>query len=131
MERPARSQPLIFVVDPEPSFLAAVEQVLEEAGYRATVCLTQDTSLAAIARQLPDLLIMAFPYHEPRAWRLLDQLDADPKTSAIPIIATSTDADNLAAFTAREQRRCNAVMLKPFDIDPLLEQIDRLMPVAR
>src|SRR3954469_19462924 len=127
MECPARSHPLIFVVDPEPDFLTAIEQLLQIDGYCPTVCLLTDDPLAAIAQRPPDLLIIAFPYHEPRAWMLLDQLDADPTTSSIPIIATSTDPDNLAAFTARKpHRRREAVLLKPFNLDPLLELIGHL-----
>src|SRR3954467_2813241 len=98
MERPARSHPLIFVVDPEPDFLRAIEQLLQNDGYCATDCLLTDDPLAAITQPGPDLLFLAFPSHEPRAWMRLGQLDADPTTSSIPIIATSTDPDNLAAF---------------------------------
>ena len=127
MERPARSHPLVFVVDPEPDFLAAIEQVLQMEGYRATVCLLTDDPFAAIVQRQPDLLVIAFPYHNPLAWTLLDRLDTDPVTSAIPIIATSTDPDNLTAFTAREPHcRREAVLLKPFDLDSLLALIGRL-----
>jgi CheY-like chemotaxis protein len=127
MESPAWAHPLVFVVDPEPDFLCAVQSLLEGDGYRAGVCLLREDPYPAIAERCPDLLVIAFPYHEPRAWALLAQLDADPTTSSIPIIATSTDPDNLVAFTAREpHRRREAVLLKPFDLDPLLELIGRL-----
>src|SRR4051794_33623056 len=101
MESLARTRPLVFVTNGDPTFLLTVKELLESEGYAAVTMPLVEHPFPEIVRLQPDLLIIDFPYQEHPAWELIEQLDATPTTSSIPVIATSTDADNLARFAAR------------------------------
>jgi DNA-binding response OmpR family regulator len=125
-----RTQPLVFVTNGDPTFLSMVKELLEEEGYAAETMPLVDQPFAEIVRLQPALLIIDFPYREQPAWELIEQLDATPATCMLPIIATSTDPDNLAQFAARPMIRTSAeVLLKPYDLDPLLALVAAMVPV--
>ena len=132
MEQPARIRPLVFVTNGDPIFLLTLKQLLVDEGFDALTMPLSDRPFEEIRRTQPDLLVIDFPYHEELAWQLLDQLDADPITESIAIIATSTDPGNLSTFEARVTGRpAAAVLLKPYDLDPLLALVSSLMPMRR
>jgi len=130
MEPLTRTQPLVFVTNGDPTFLIMVKELLESEGYAAATMALVDQPFPEIVRLLPDLLIIDFPYQEQPAWDLIEQLDATPATYLIPIVATSTDPENLAQFAARPMVRTSAeVLLKPYDLDPLMALVTALAPV--
>jgi DNA-binding response OmpR family regulator len=130
MEPFTRSRPLVFVTNGDPDFLLMVKELLESEGYAAETMPLVDHPLPEIVRLLPDLLIIDFPHRDQLAWDLIGQLDATPATSMMPVIATSTDPDNLARFAAQPMMRVSAeVLLKPYDLDPLIELVTALVPV--
>jgi DNA-binding response OmpR family regulator len=123
------TRPLVFVTNGDPTFLSMVQDLLELEGYAAETMPLVDGPFREIVRLLPDLLIIDFPYQEQPAWDLLAQLDATPTTQMIPVIATSTDPENLAQFAARPMARTAIeVLLKPYDLDPLIELVTALVP---
>ena len=129
MESPIRIRPLVFVTNGEADFLLVMQQLLEDAGYDALVMQLADHPYAEIARALPDLIILDFPYRQSLAWSMLMQLEADPITRLIPILAISTDADNLISFGERAQAvNPSATLLKPFDVESMLANIAALLP---
>jgi DNA-binding response OmpR family regulator len=132
MEQPMRTRPLVFVTNGDPIFLLTLKQLLIDEGFDALTMPLIDHPFGEIKRTRPDLLIIDFPYHEELAWQLLDQLDADPTTQQIAIIATSTDPGNLSTFETRMSGRlAAAILLKPYDLDPLMALVSSLMPAPR
>jgi len=129
--RTNRTRPLVFVTNGDGDFLLAMQQLLEDEGYTPVVMELIDDPYPTIARLLPDLLVIDFPYQEMLAWDLLDRLDANPETWAMPMIATSTDRENLDRFAARTSHRTSTeIQLKPFDLEPLLYLIAAFVPVG-
>ena len=132
MEQPVRTRPLVFVTNGDPIFLLTLKQLLIDEGFDALNMPLSDRPFEENMRTQPDLLVIDFPYHEELAWQLLDQLDADPTTQKIAIIATSTDPGNLSTFENRMTGRLAvAVLLKPYDLDPLLALGSSMMPARR
>src|SRR6476469_3017375 len=114
MEHPHRNELLVFVVNTEPDFLTTTRMLLEDEGYAACTMRLADDPFPEIVRTGPDLLMLDFPYRENAAWQLLDQLGSHQATCAVPVIASSTDPENLAGIPVRAgDRRTVAVVLKP------------------
>jgi len=131
MDPLARTRPPVFVTNGDPTFLLMVKELLESEGYAAETMPLIDGPFPEIVRLLPDLLIIDFPYQQQLAWELLGQLDANPATRMLPIIATSTHQPNLRQFTESLTLRSAAVvLLKPYDLDPLMALVAGLVPVA-
>src|SRR6187549_2088373 len=101
MKHKDRNESLVFVVNTEPDFLATMRMLLEDEGYAACTMGLFDDPFPEIVRTEPDLLMLDFPYREDAAWQLLDQLGTHPATCTIPVIASSTDPENLAGIPAR------------------------------
>ena len=129
MEQPVRTRPLVFVTNGDPTFLLTLKQLLIDEGFDALTMPLSDHPFGEIIRTQPDLLIIDFPYHDDLAWQLLDRLDAEPATQTIAIVATSTDSGNLSTFETRVTGRlAAAVLLKPYDLEPLLDLVSSMMP---
>jgi DNA-binding response OmpR family regulator len=130
MEPLTRTRPLVFVTNGDPTFLIMVKDLLEGEGYAVETMRLIDDPFPEIVRLLPDLMIIDFPYQEQHAWDLLAKLDATPATWMMPIIATSTDPENLWRFKEGLRRRSEAVvLLKPYDLDPIMALVTALTPV--
>ncbi len=129
MESPIRIRPLVFVTNGEADFLLVMQQLLEDEGYDALVMQLADHPFADIVRTLLDLIGLDFPYHEAPAWDLLTKLDADLTTRLIPVLAISTDPDNLTIFRDRVgATNPSATLVKPFDVESMLANIAALLP---
>src|SRR6478609_7876099 len=129
MEPLTCTRPLVFVTNGDADFLRTVKELLEEEGYAAATMPLADQPFPEIVRLLPDLLIIDFPYQEQPAWELIEQLDATPATCLLPVIATSTDPDNLARLAARPMVRLTVeLLLKPYDLDPLMALVTTIVP---
>ena len=131
MEHPHRNELLVFVVNTEPDFLTTMRMLLEDEGYAACTMRLIDDPFPEIVRTEPDLLMIDFPYREEAAWQLLDRLGTHPATCAIPVIASSTDPENLVGIPTRAgNRRTAAVVLKPLDLDHLLALVRSMLAVV-
>ena len=128
-EGPLWSKPLVFAIDGESEFLLVIREVLEDQGYETQIMPLADHPYEDIARTLPDLIILDFPYRQSLAWSLLNKLDADLTTRGIPVLAVSTDPDNLAAFGNRaETVKPSVTLLKPFALESILARIAEMLP---
>jgi len=88
-----------------------------------------DDPFDEIIRTQPDLLVVDFPYQTEVAWRLLERLNAHEISREIPMLATSTDEANLDLVPDRAGlRRTHSIIIKPLDIDQLLQLITHLIP---
>src|SRR3954452_2052745 len=129
MEQSLRDRPLIFVTNGDPVFLITAKRLLVSEGFDAVVMPLMYDPYEEIVRTQPDLLVIGFAYQEVLAWQLLDRLDADPTAQSIALVGISSYPGNLLAFEARMRgRRAKSVLVKPYDLEPLLDLISSLIP---
>jgi DNA-binding response OmpR family regulator len=127
----ARARKHILVLNSNPDFLDLVRQVLEHASYLATATNFVPRSFEQIAALEPDLLIFDLAIHQQAGWDLLERLAREALTHDLPVIVISTD-QALLDRAEREQARYGgrSWIVKPFHIDELLAEIDRLIGPA-
>ena len=120
--------PRIVVLDDDPTALELMGDLLDHAGYQASVACPDEGSLTGLRATPPALLIVDIyaPCHEPR-WRLLTQLRSDPATRAIPILVTTTDTRWLAANDGALATLGLRALLKPFEINTLFATLAALL----
>ena len=115
----------ILVVDDHASVRAALQVVLEDAGYTVTTAADGREALDRILADRPDLVLtdLHMPVMDGRA--LLAELRA--RTLAVPVVLMSLDTEvrSVAGIA-----HAAAALTKPFELDQLLQTVAHLTPAA-
>lgn len=113
---------LILVIDDDEGILDVISTVLMEGKHKVVPALKlPSTSVASLN---PDLVIIDISLDDSRKEHFYKNLKADPQTSKIPVLLTSTSSrlDKTA-----EKWNAEAFILKPFDIDDLAAKVNELL----
>jgi CheY-like chemotaxis protein len=125
------SQKHILVVNDTPELLQLFQELLTEEGYRVTVDrFTGDLAHihAAIRSVKPDLVILDYVIgREGTGWQLLQMLKMDRATKDLPIVVCTAAAEQIEPIRAHLDDMRIGVVLKPFDIDDLLNEVKKAL----
>lgn len=122
-----RKRKTIVVVNDSPELLALMRDLLEEEGYRAVVCDQGDRAYRLIKETMPSLLILEAALGDLPLWHVLDLVKLDPQTAAIPVLVCSAAHREVREMEARLRAHGCEVLLKPFNLDELLEKVAGLL----
>jgi CheY-like chemotaxis protein len=112
----------VLVAEDDRAVLDLVTDVLKDAGYEVGGAMGADT-VKKVRAQRPDLLLLDYQMPGMNGVQVAEALRADPETAGVPII-TMTAAGN--APLVCQQMRADACLGKPFEIDHLVDVVDRL-----
>ena len=119
----------ILVINDTVAILELFRALLDEEGYRVS---TDDFSvdllqmLGRVKENPPDLIVLDFIImDEGKGWQFLQMLKMDRETRGIPVIACTAAAKLAEELHTHLDEMGVAVVLKPFDIDLVLAEIDR------
>ena len=111
----------VLVVDDSSEIRDLLRLLLLDAGYDVAVASDPDEALSAIGSVPPDLIVLEVVVgHEPHGIRMLDGLDRNPATSAIPVVLCTCAAELVRDMPDEVASRFAGIVLKPFDVDDLL-----------
>ncbi|RMF28194.1 MAG: response regulator, partial [Chloroflexi bacterium] len=118
----------ILVVDDDRDTVALLEQVLQERGFTVLAAYRGEEGLALAREHQPDLILLDLKIPGLDGYTTLTRLKEDPTTREIPVVVMT------ASLTEPERHREKVLALgashfltKPFAIEMLLEEIERLM----
>jgi two-component system, OmpR family, response regulator VicR len=123
----------ILVVNDEPAVLDLFRELLEEEGYRVSLDKferpTQEL-LETVKEVRPDLVILDFIIGgEGKGWQLLQVLKMERSTKEIPVIVCTGAVKQVTEMSAHLNELGIQVVLKPFDIDHLLEIVSKVWKI--
>lgn len=121
------SQKRILIVDDEPDILEFLQIIFEEAGFLVVTTEKGDYLGKLKGGPLPDLVLLDMLLSGKDGREIVKQLKSQTRTKHIPVIMFS--AHPSAEKTALEAGADDFVE-KPFDIDTLLEKVQRLISHA-
>ena len=117
-------QPHILAINNDPAVLALFRDLLQEAGYQVSTQTWVDRDLTQIKALKPDLIILDYMWaNEDASWSLLQMLRMDPATEAIPIVLCTGAVREVKALEEHLVSMGVTVVLKPFNIDQLVDAI--------
>jgi DNA-binding response OmpR family regulator len=117
----------IVVVDDTAEILDLLSLVLSDEGYAVVCCRDGRRAIETILTEQPALVIMDLTMDGVRSWELVDALVADPRTALTPFIVCSGAVQALEAAEVRLRALGGDVLVKPFDLDHLLEKVQALI----
>ncbi|HEX5418032.1 MAG TPA: hypothetical protein VFZ25_20435 [Chloroflexota bacterium] len=101
------------------------ELILRDSGYHVEA-VAPDTDLVAFAQKTqPDVIVLHIRPNNPADWEIIDHLDADPQTEAIPVVVLSTSERVVTEAHAVPVVREAVVM--PYDIDALRDAVAKAL----
>jgi DNA-binding response OmpR family regulator len=116
--------PDILVVESHAYLRDFLRRALTRSGYRVRVAINEIDSLAAVAQQVPQLIVLdLFPIN--RARTLLVELRRAEHTAAILVIGLIS-ADQYADEQV-DALACQSQLCKPFALEDLLQQVRALI----
>jgi len=123
-------QPHILAINNDPAVLSLFRDLLQEAGYQVSTQNYIDRDLDQIKALKPDLIVLDYMWAtEDASWSLLQMLRMDPSTVAIPIVLCTGAVHEVKALEEHLIAMGVTVVLKPFNIDQLVDAIrERLTP---
>jgi two-component system alkaline phosphatase synthesis response regulator PhoP len=107
----------VLVVDDEPHVRYLLAVVLEAAGYQVIEAAHGDAALELVRSSRPRLVITDRMMPRMGGIELIEQLRADEGTAGIPIVMLTA---------APGEPGADAVLMKPFAQEELVELVDRL-----
>lgn len=119
-------QKTIVVVDDDADFLEMIDEVLREEGYRVVPLSTGEGAFQAIKKRNPDLVLLDVRLPGVSGFHVLHSLLTEPGTSHIPVIVCTGEPWSLRYRERTLSEMGVTVLPKPFDIDTLIDQVDRL-----
>jgi DNA-binding response OmpR family regulator len=115
----------ILVVNDTQEILDLFRDILEEEGHRVSLYSYAINDLAEIKQIAPDLIILDFIIGgEDTGWQLLQKLRMDRRTMTIPVVVCTAAIRLVQELEGHLRTKNVAVVLKPFDIDDLITQVD-------
>jgi CheY-like chemotaxis protein len=118
--RPCRG--LALVVDDEEDLAAAVEILLQRAGFRTWKVHDGKAGLAAAQELQPDLVLLDYELPELDGLQVIERLRADPATQGIPILLNSA-----ARIAMADIQKADGFLAKPFPESLLHDMVDRVL----
>lgn len=130
-DQPQRGRKHIFCINASADHLSLLRDVLQDEHYHVTTSNFVPNSCDQIAALQPDLIIVDLAVTTEADWDLLERLQQDAATNAIPVLVMSTD-QRLLDRAAAQQHRYGAERFvgKPFDIDDLLSMVESIIGKA-
>jgi len=114
----------ILAINNDPAVLALFRDLLEEAGYQVSTQNYIDRDVTQIKALAPDLIILDYMWAtEDASWSLLQMLRMDPATVDIPIVLCTGAVHEVKALEVHLVTMGVTVVLKPFNIDQLVDAI--------
>jgi signal transduction histidine kinase/DNA-binding response OmpR family regulator len=120
-EPPARSAPLVLLVDDDKATREVLTRGLEKEGFRLVVAASGEEALQLARERKPDVISLDVLMPGMDGWTVLRSLKADPLTAPIPVVMVSMldDRDVGHALGASDY------LTKPFDRQRLVSALRR------
>jgi two-component system, cell cycle response regulator DivK len=119
----------ILVVEDQEDNRQIVRDLLTTTDYEVMEAENGEEALAAVAKQRPDLILIDIQLPIMDGYEATRRIKADPRLSAIPIIAVTSYALSGDEEKARAAG-CDDFVPKPFSPRELLAKIRKYLPAA-
>src|SRR5690349_14735024 len=123
-DRPDAARPHVLAINDDSMVLALFRDLLEDDGFQVSTQTYIDKDVAGVVSLAPDVIIMDYMWPgDDNGWSYLQMLRMDPQTTDIPIVLCTGAVREVEAMGAHLAEMSVRVVLKPFNIDQLLDAV--------
>ena len=119
----ARTVKKILVVDDDPAIRDVVVDILEMSDYKVRTASNGAEALDQIRSEQPAAVLLDLMMPVMDGWEFLRRCRCGPPCAAVPVAIMSAAHD---AASAASRLGAQAYLAKPFEIDAVLDVVDRL-----
>lgn len=116
----------ILIIDNDKDFRDMISQALSRKGYEPVLEVTGNNGLHRAVREKPDLILLDIRMPAMNGITVLKDLKGDGRTFAIPVIVVTGMASDAQIAEAFESG-ASSVLLKPFNLEKLYSEIERVL----
>jgi len=127
MDHAPRTDRIALVVDDDAFVLSAMAELLSEEGYDVHTSSNGFSALRRAAEYRPVVILLDLVLPERSGGDVLAELRADPATRDIAVVLVT---GNPQFLTEAQIAEADGVVLKPFDVDELLQTVYRAIQKA-
>jgi CheY-like chemotaxis protein len=120
------TEPLILIVDDYQDAREMYAEYLKASGFRVAEARTGLEAVAKARELGPDCILMDLSLPGIDGWEATRQIKADQKTTAIPVVAITGHASELASRDARAAG-CISFVLKPALPDAVVAEVKKAL----
>ncbi|NTU79413.1 MAG: response regulator [Chloroflexales bacterium] len=121
----------IMVVNDTQEILSLFRDILTDEGYEVALYSSAIHDMEEIERVRPQLIILDFVFgHENLGFQMLQKMKMHRGTARIPIIVCTAALQAVREMEGYLQSKGVQVILKPFDVDDLVEAVRRGLTTA-
>ncbi|MBI5833612.1 MAG: response regulator [Armatimonadetes bacterium] len=117
---------LILVVEDEHPVARLIQVNLESVGYEVRVAANGAEALAALAEQMPALVVLDVVMPRMDGFEVLRHLKSDPDTADLPVVMLTARSDEQSIFQGWAGG-VHSYMTKPFHPEDLLLLVERML----
>ncbi|MBN9389397.1 MAG: response regulator [Chloroflexi bacterium] len=115
----------ILVINDTQEILQLFADILTGEGYEVALHSYSTRDIDLVKRVAPDLIISDHPpTDEKQAWQFLQKLKMVRETASIPVVLCTTNSKTVVEGEGHLAAKGVIVVLKPFDIDDLLNAVE-------
>jgi CheY-like chemotaxis protein len=113
----------VLVVDDDPVVLELVGEILRDEGFQVTTAGNGQEALGRLRAGRPDLILLDLMMPVENGWEFLEHLRTHPVAATVPIVLLSASQK---LGEQAERLHVDDFLPKPFDIDDLLDKVNKL-----
>ena len=119
-----RNRPVILVVDDDVAIRALIQDILDDVQYKVILAADGSAALAAMETVVPDLVTLDLDMPGIHGGQVLELIRKQEHLRDIKVVIISS----ATLIAPRVKELAQAILQKPFDIDDLLDVVQRLTP---
>jgi len=125
MNNNTKTRKRVLIVDDDPEIAESMKIALEAMGYDVQIARDGNVGLALAERESPDLMILDMMMPKRSGFLVLETLRQTKSNPVRIIMITANDGNRHKQYA--EQLGVDAYIRKPFPMDVLLENVERVL----
>ncbi|SEU00195.1 Response regulator receiver domain-containing protein [Stigmatella erecta] len=113
----------LLLVDDEAAIVEALQDILSDEGYAVEAAFNGEEALQRLHAARPDLMLMDLMMPVMDGRELLRRVRQDPSLHDLPVVVMSA-----GRITDEERQAASATLAKPFELEVLLETLQKHLP---
>ena len=118
----------IMIVDDAEDLIELTRRFLQSNGYEVVALTDGESAFETIKQEMPDLVLLDMIMPGKDGAQICQEIKSDTTTRHIPVILSTGQMLEPSDFSQEGLTGAEEYLMKPFDIDQLLDKIKGLLP---